>query len=140
MIKSEVRWFHEDFKILDKYHEKITATRSLFVTSFPNAFVTSTYVSSSGYAVIDLHERFGVQGDVKPIIVLHDTLPPPDIITKDVSSYELTHCYDLAVLLYRSVEQLLPVPLPHEDTFTINHVHESLRGDNGEFRVIIFLV
>lgn len=121
----------EILNILEQYHQKMTATRTLYVTSLPTPLLpSSTFVSRSGFAVLDIHpEARGRQsGDVKPVIVPHDTLPVPSFSSHVF--FGRKQCLDLATYIHRSMEQLLPLPLPDFDTFTVNHGHEAFHSNS----------
>ena len=136
-LENEEKSIHKMLNILDSYHQKITATRTLFITHLSEPMILQSYVSTNGYALLDVHPNRNENshynqdsyGDIKPILVPHDTIPVSQYYTNEAKrklSKMSTYYYDLSVQIFRSAEGLLPVPFPDRDIFSVNHVHDSL--------------
>ena len=108
--------YKKNLSMLEAYHHKITATRTLFVTHLSEPLFTQSYVSPGGFALLDLFEdrykytREGSpRGDIKPIHATHDTIPPgvtpysrSALADKDTSIEQFMEGYLLATKIYRS--------------------------------------
>jgi len=110
-------------KLLSDYHIRATTTTTLFIMYFEDIYGNYSYISplsycsqsafiaSSGYAWLDLSSKTSI---VTPTFIEKDIVLVPDF-SKLVLSGKKSNLYQLASLIHRSGEALIPFPLSNKD-------------------------
>jgi hypothetical protein len=105
----------------EEHHKKAGTGTTLFVLNFPfeeNSKVRykwSNYVSSSGYAWINVNSIFdNMASYVSPLFLADNILPSPSSYIDRAGAFDVSSNYqELAVLVHRSIEQLVPSIMPN---------------------------
>jgi len=109
--------------LLTDYHIRATTTTTLFIMHFndkagnysyasPLSFCSQrAFISTTGYAWLDLSAKASV---ITPSYIEDNILLTPDL-SKLVFTSKISHLYELASLVHRSGEALIPFPLSNKD-------------------------
>mmetsp|Transcript_2267 Transcript_2267/g.3480 ORF Transcript_2267/g.3480 Transcript_2267/m.3480 type:complete len:701 (+) Transcript_2267:114-2216(+) len=110
-----------------RHHYKATTGTTIFILNFPtyDMMISDTFISPEGFAWLDVTPSKKNYGYVSPISPMTSVMPNPfHGIERELSSH------DLAVLIYRSAEQLSPPVSP-----VIHSQMNITDSDSGDWKI-----
>ena len=110
----------EIISYFQEHHQKSGTGTTLYVLNFSYEkdsnvrYKWSTFTSATGFAWININNVFDSMASyVAPYYMLDNLVPPPATHTDRPGAFDMSGTHqELAVVIHRSIEQLLPSPLP----------------------------